>query len=104
MTRVYLAGPMSGIKDFNYPAFHAAASRWREAGWEIENPAEHFDGRTDLPYSTYMRAALESLLRCDAIALLSGWWDSPGARLEYQVAQALGMTVYYVGERPPETP
>ena len=26
---VYIAGPMTGLPDFNYPAFHAAASAWR---------------------------------------------------------------------------
>jgi hypothetical protein len=39
--RVYVAGPMTGIKDFNYPAFNAVAASLREAGYLIENPAEH---------------------------------------------------------------
>ncbi len=100
MSRTYVAGPMSGLPEFNYPAFHAAAAAWRAAGWEVENPAEHFGGRTDLPRETYMHAAIKSLLTCDAIALLPGWWESEGARLEYRVAQAVGMTIYFSGDRP----
>lgn len=44
MRRLYLAGPMTGLPDFNYPAFHAAAAAWRAAGWTVANPAENFNG------------------------------------------------------------
>lgn len=44
--RVYIAGPMTGLPEYNFPAFHAAAKAWRDAGWEVLNPAEAFDGDT----------------------------------------------------------
>ena len=79
MKRIYLAGPMSGHPDFNYPAFHDYARRWRAMGWTVENPAEAHDGRQDLAYSDYVRYDLEALRACDAIALMPGW-DGPNAR------------------------
>lgn len=39
--RVYVAGPMTGIPDFNYPAFNAVADQLRAQGYEVENPADH---------------------------------------------------------------
>jgi len=92
--RIYISGPMTGIEDHNFPAFHAAAERLREAGWDVANPAENFDGRTDLPRETYLRADVALLAQCDAIALLPGWRDSRGARLEYALAQELGLDVF----------
>ena len=41
MTRIYLAGPMSGLPELNYPAFHAKAAELRAAGHHVENPAEN---------------------------------------------------------------
>lgn len=39
--RIYLAGPMTGLPEFNYPAFHAEAARLRGLGYQVENPADH---------------------------------------------------------------
>lgn len=39
--RVYLAGPMTGIADYNFPAFNAAAARLRAEGFDVVNPADH---------------------------------------------------------------
>src|SRR3990167_7934433 len=41
MPRVYLAGPMAGIEDYNFPAFFAAAKRLRSAEHtsELQSPS-----------------------------------------------------------------
>jgi hypothetical protein len=38
--RLYLAGPMSGYPQFNFPAFYEAAQTLRESGVDIVSPAE----------------------------------------------------------------
>mgnify|MGYP001385001928 CR=1 FL=1 len=92
--RIYLAGPMTGLPDFNFPAFHAAAARLREAGWDVVNPAENFGGRTDLPRETYLRADVILVAQCEAIAMLPDWQESRGAKLEYLLARELSMPAY----------
>ena len=89
--RVYIAGPMTGIPAFNYPAFHKAAGRLRLAGFDPVSPAVALVdgwGRPD-----YLRRAIRLLLDADAIALLPEWEDSPGACLESQIGFELGMPV-----------
>lgn len=92
MQRIYLAGPMTGLPEFNYPAFHAEAARLRQLGYHVENPAEN-NAPADAPWSSYLRLALAQLITCDSIAMLPGWDKSKGARLEYHVASELGMQV-----------
>lgn len=89
--RIYIAGPMTGYDECNFPAFRAAADRLRAAGYEAVNPAEHFNGRTDLPRETYLRADVILLAQCDGIAMLPHWQESRGAKLEYLLACELGM-------------
>lgn len=93
--RVYIAGPMTGCgPDFNYPAFHAAALAWRGAGFDVLNPAESFGGITTLPYRRYMRNAIRLVLRAHAIALLPGWTESDGAKMEVLLGLRLGLDFY----------
>lgn len=92
--RVYIAGPMSGLPEFNFPAFHDAAERWRVHGHDAVNPAELDDGDTTKPYGYYIKRDLLLLLDCEAIAMLPGWRNSRGANLELLVAEALGLPVY----------
>lgn len=98
--RVYLSGPMTGIADFNFPAFHAAAERWRQIGYDVVSPAESYDGRTDLPRPTYLRKDIQALLSVDGIVMLAGWEKSKGATLEHSIAEELGLTIYFDSPRP----
>ena len=90
--RLYLAGPMTGIEDFNYPVFNSMADKLRGQGYEVENPADHgvVEGAT---WSDYMAYDLTRLGVCGVIARLPGWERSEGAKLEVQIAHRLGMTI-----------
>ena len=93
--RVYLAGPMTGLPELNYPAFNAAAADLRFRGWWVENPAA-----PDLPpcdsWRDYMRRGIGQMLSCDWVALLPGWERSRGARIEERLARDLGLRVVTV--------
>jgi len=89
--RIYISGPMTGMPEHNFPAFHAVADRLRKAGWSVVNPAENFKGRTDLPREAYMRMDVALMATCNAIAMLPMWRESRGARVEYLLAREMGM-------------
>ena len=95
--RLYLAGPMTGLPDFNRPAFHAAAAELRAAGYQVVNPAELDESEPitdpDKPgaWGRYMRRDIPHLCKCDALALLPGWTESQGAQLESLIANGLRM-------------
>lgn len=91
----YIAGPMTGLPDFNYPAFHAMAAQLRSVGVDVRNPAENAGGDTSQPWDYYMRLGLAQLLECDSLVLLPGWRESRGASLEWFVATSLNMAITY---------
>ncbi|SEI17012.1 DUF4406 domain-containing protein [Pseudomonas asplenii] len=90
--RVYLCGPMTGLPDCNYPAFHAEAARLRDLGHHVENPAENPKPVRD-KWELYMRMSIPQMLTCDTVATLPGWEQSKGARLEVEIATQLGLRV-----------
>lgn len=117
--KIYLAGPMRGRPEFNFPAFFRGAARLRAEGHEVFNPAEkdnekhgtdiskgNPEGRVDVAASQHgfsLREALGADLawicaEADAVALLPGWEDSAGARAEAATAAALGLLIFEVGE------
>lgn len=85
--RLYIAGPMTGHKDYNYPAFNRAEEHLKLAGFEVINPARQGFGKE---YHEYLELAIADVFACDGIALLPNWDDSPGARAEVALADALG--------------
>lgn len=93
-SRVYLAGPMTGIVDYNFPAFNAEAERLRAQGSHVENPADHgvVEGAA---WADYLHYDIGRLATCECIHLLPGWTRSRGAKLEVSIAQALGMQIRY---------
>ena len=88
--KLYLAGPMKGYPELNFPAFHAAAAQLRAAGYEVVNPAElNLDPGT--PWRVCMQIDIRELVLCEGIALLPAWERSKGALLEYRIATGLDM-------------
>ena len=123
--RIYIAGPMRGLVNWNVAAFDLAEKAWTEAGWHVFSPAAIVramgyawgdsaptepDGNG--PGSAHLKHVLNSDITClihsDAIALLPGWERSRGATASSTVAQFLGLEVYdaVTMERldPPMTP
>lgn len=120
--KLYLAGPMRGIAEFNFPAFHAAAAKLRAEGHFVFSPAEKDNERhgTDISkgnvtgceeYASKQHGfSLREALRLDleficneaeGIALLPGWEHSKGAAAEHTTALALNLEVIKLPGKPP---
>jgi hypothetical protein len=95
MSKVYISGPMTGLPNLNYPAFHKKAEELRLKGHEVFNPAENFDGQQDINRHVCLRQDLKLLLKCDYVVFLEGFEASAGALLEAYVARECGIRVLY---------
>lgn len=101
-TAAYLAGPMRGLPEYNFPAFRAATADLRARGFHVWSPAERdeqqdgFDAATDQPKHIrhYMSFDLPAVLTSDAVVVLPGWETSKGATLEVHVARECEIPVY----------
>lgn len=113
--KVYVAGPMTGIPAFNFPAFHAAAAELRAKGHEVVSPAEMDSADSQAaaeaspdgsPGSGSANGetwgdflARDVKLMADsgieAVYVLPGWDHSRGARLEtFAAAMIMGIKVF----------
>lgn len=100
--KVYLAGPMRGYPRFNFDAFADAAAGLRALGHEVLSPAENDlamgfdpDGPLEaLNLPAAFRWDVEALLSAEAVVLMPNWHMSEGARLEFDIARAIGTPTY----------
>lgn len=106
---IYIAGPMTGYPEFNFPAFFQAETRLKKYGWNVFNPArnDHAMGinvigttgkREEIPTFDIRRAMswdMQRICESAAIYMLQNWEDSPGARAEHALAVALQLQIIY---------
>lgn len=95
-TVAYLAGPMSNLPLYNFPAFDEARDVLRSRGYEVVSPADldravGFDPSTCKVDKKFLDEAMErdiaAIMRVDCIVMLPGWEESTGALAEYALAR-----------------
>jgi len=111
--RIYIAGPMTGIRNYNFPAFFTAADSLRRNGFDPINPAEMDikEGDVTVTYpvgdpsgvvalsptwdrSKVMARDLDAVRTSDGVLVLAGWRNSLGALDEVTCALLYGVDVY----------
>lgn len=101
---VYLAGPMRGYENFNFPAFDAARDRFTKKGFAVISPADidraaedkdNPDAQADFFYrDMYSLLFLKKEgTPTNSIVMLDMWERSTGARAELMAALWLGLRV-----------
>ncbi|MDR6868736.1 hypothetical protein J2Y69_003360 [Microbacterium resistens] len=104
---LYVSGPMTGIKDWNYPAFTDAAAELRAWGFNVISPHE-LDQDAGVDPNTEWTGAMrrEAIARdveavaklADGVAVLDGWPESSGARAEVAVATSISLPIQTIHE------
>jgi hypothetical protein len=103
MPSIYIAGPMTGYPEFNFPAFDAARD-YLERDWNVISPADMdrelgFDPAWDDVTAEFLRDAMrrdiDAVMHVDALYALAGWEQSKGASAEVALAEWRGIPVYY---------
>lgn len=102
MSRIYVSGPVTGKPDGNRVEFSLAGRRLRYAGHEADIPTDFV--RSEASHEEAMLVCLQRLTglgwprqdgkvppHFDGLALLDGWEESAGSRLEKAVAEACGI-------------
>lgn len=119
--KAYLAGPMSGIPQFNFPLFYKAAAELREAGWDIVSPAELDDAEdrgaamrsvdgspisAKRSWGDFLARDVKLIADGDIgdIVFLPNWIQSRGARLEATVGLLKPNFTFWQWEQPGSRP
>jgi hypothetical protein len=114
--KIYLAGPMRGKPNFNFPAFDFAADKLRQEGHRVFSPAERdrdtygaevennpTGDESKAPAGCTINDCMLAdtqwiCVNAEAIALLPGWEQSSGANAEMALGRALGLTIILLGK------
>jgi hypothetical protein len=105
----YLAGPMRGIEEYNFPAFRSATAWLRQLGWVVFSPAERDENDPEIDHTEdvagwngsrgldyFMAHDLKAVCQTDCVICLPGWEESQGARLETVTAVEVGHPVFVI--------
>lgn len=87
--KVYIAGAITNNPDYE-KQFSEMEQFMIKQGHAVINPVKNLG----FDYKDYIDMGLCELMKCEAIYLMKGWKNSPGARLEKQYAETVGLQVF----------
>jgi hypothetical protein len=94
--KIYISGQITGLDlDEARQHFNSAESQLTTVGHEVINPMSLVPYQEHLTWKDYMIEDIKALFECDAIFMLDNWRHSRGAKIEHDIAQGLGIKVYY---------
>lgn len=97
--KIYISGQITGLELKEARAqFDKAEKILIEKGHNPVNPMRINNPIAGKTWVDYMLDDLKLLFDCEAIYLLDNWQASKGARIEYLIAQEMGMAVLRANE------
>ena len=99
--KIYLSGKITGLdKEVYTRQFERAESFYKTSGFDVINPVkigeEVLKQNPSAKWEDFMQKDLEALKTCTHIALLEGWEESKGAKMEKTEAEKLGLEIMYL--------
>jgi len=96
--RIYVSGPMCGVEDYKGRFWAFADAIDRCGVYAVVDPAGFAAadsyGADLLDRDDWLAIDLKVLEKCDAIFMMPGWRRSEGARMEYEKAKELELTIH----------
>lgn len=98
-SKIYISGPVTGIKNDNKEQFQEAETFLCSCGFEVWNPQRvphpQFTLEPDDLWKWFMHFCVRAIPLCDSMLMLPDWQNSKGAVQEHRIAQMLGLAIYY---------
>ncbi len=88
--KLYVCGPITGIDNYK-ENFKEAQNILMQAGYDVVNPCDL--NSISASWEECMKKDIPAMLECDGIALLPGWENSKGAKLELHIAQSICLPI-----------
>lgn len=88
----YISGKITGVERTAEKQFQAVEDKLTAKGFKVINPFK-LDHNHDKTWESYMKVCIAALVNCDVIVMLPNWQNSPGAKIELQIALNLGIEV-----------
>jgi nucleoside 2-deoxyribosyltransferase len=94
MKKIYIAGKVTGLP------FEEVTKKFRDAqdnievlGFEVVNPITLVNN-ANCEWKAAMKICIKAMLDCDAVIILSDWYESKGARVERELAWDLNIPIF----------
>jgi hypothetical protein len=93
--KCYISGQITNLSEEKYLHYFAIGmEEVRAMNMHPVNPC-HLPHEHDKTWQSYMKHDIIEMLQCDAVYMLNNWQNSRGAKIEWQIANGLGMQIFY---------